>query len=765
MDKSSLRAKRSGARQSRKLLSLGCWLSWIASSLALLAMTENGAMAVPAAAAAAAPLLVKANQTTYASSLDKIVASGNVLVYHNDRTLLANEVVFERHQGTIEADCEGWMRTLSGDLIWAQHVTLEEDLDKGKLTQLRILMADNSRFAAVEGLYHHEDTDLWGAVYSPCRVCQNAEAVTPLWQIKADQVTHNKQDEVLVYKNARLEIMGVPVIYTPYFRHPDPTVKRKTGLLVPVFSTSKDLGFIFGQPIYAVISDDSDTTITPILTSKQGPIIIGEYRKRFRNSMWLLHGSYTQTHNLPNFAGSTLPSPTPNRWHAIAKGRAELTDDHLLTMDLNRASDTTYLRRYPVLPQKSFLIPKDKNLTSTVRLEQFLEKSYASAAFYSFQTDNKPITPLVAPLADYHYRSTPGLYGETFETTFNFLSLTRQLDIPGKFPKDSQRVSTSVGGQVPYISPWGDEWKGEMWLRGDAYRLNHFRKHSMIAPHLHTEGRLFPQGALRWRYPFISYTSTSSWLVEPEAMFISSPTMGNKQRFPNEDADNVELDYTNLFKLNRFSGLDRLDCGNRLVYGLNNSWQFPSARRIVLFLGRTSRLDHQQVLPPGVGEDAHGSDIITRLKVEPAEWLNLRHQSRLQHKDMHPRVAETYVIVGNRKLRLQTGHIYISPQPTLNINQINQVNWQISTQAISQWTIAFAESRNVRGGVLARLLTFSYQNECLQMDIGAYQTAYQDRDIRPDVGMLFKLTFKNLGTFSPLASPNSPSDIFNSFFS
>lgn len=729
----------------------------------LLAMTLGSSSLQ--AAAEQQPLLIKASQATYASTLDKIVANGNVLVYHNNRTLLAKRVIFERRQGTIETEGDAWLRTPTGDFIWAQHIWLEQDLETGKLAQLRIIMADNSRFAAVEGLYHNEDTNLWNAVYSPCRVCKSATDTKPLWQIKADQVTHNSQEKIVEYTNAYLEIMGVPVAYTPYFRHPDPSVKRKSGLLVPIFGRTKDLGLIIGQPLYAVLSEDSDTTVTPLLTSQQGPVIIGEYRKRFRNSLWRFHSSYTHTRHLPNLTDSMLPVPTSNRWHFIVKGRAELTDFHLLTVDFNRASDTTYLRRYPILPQKSFMIPKDKNLTSTINLEQFFEKSYASAAFYSFQTDNKTTTPLVAPLVDYHYRSLPGRYGETVEASFNFLSLTRRQDIPGKFPKDSQRASTTVGGQFPYISPWGDEWKGEVWLRGDVYRLKQFRTQPTIQPCMHSQGRLFPQGALRWRYPFISYTTTSSWLVEPEAMVITSPITANTLRYPNEDADNVELDYTNLFKLNRFPGLDRLDSGNRLVYGLNNSWQFAHLRRVAFFVGKTTRLDHHQILPSGAGEDAHGSDVITRFKMDPTEWLSLRHRSRLEQKKLHPRVAETSVIIGNSTLKLQTGHIYIFPQPNLNIPRIDQVNWQVSSQAIEQWTISFAESRNLRGGVLARLLSFNFQNECLQMSIGGYQTTYRDRDIRPDTGMLFQLNFKNLGAFSPITSPTSPSDIFNGFFS
>ena len=45
------------------------------------------------------------------------------------------------------------------------------------------------------------------------------------------------------FEDGTFEVFGVPVAYIPYFYYPDPTVKRRSGLLAPEFSNSDDLGF------------------------------------------------------------------------------------------------------------------------------------------------------------------------------------------------------------------------------------------------------------------------------------------------------------------------------------------------------------------------------------------------------------------------------------------------------------------------------------------------------------------------------------------
>ena len=91
---------------------------------------------------------------------------------------------------------------------------------------------------------------LWNGVYSPCEVCKKQPNSVPLWQLRANKIIHDKEEKEIVYHNAFMDFWGVPIFYTPYFFHPDATVKRKTGLLTPFFGQSTDLGTIFSQPVF-----------------------------------------------------------------------------------------------------------------------------------------------------------------------------------------------------------------------------------------------------------------------------------------------------------------------------------------------------------------------------------------------------------------------------------------------------------------------------------------------------------------------------------
>ena len=85
------------------------------------------------------------------------------------------------------------------------------------------------------------------------------------------------------YEDAVLEMYGIPVAYFPYFWHADPSVKRESGLLVPSVGASSKLGLFVAQPYYWVIDDQSDATFTPMVTTKPGPQLDIEYRRRFND--------------------------------------------------------------------------------------------------------------------------------------------------------------------------------------------------------------------------------------------------------------------------------------------------------------------------------------------------------------------------------------------------------------------------------------------------------------------------------------------------
>src|SRR6185437_14253202 len=115
----------------------------------------------------------------------------------------------------------------------------------------------------------------------------------------------------------------------PYFWHADPSVKRASGLLFPSAGVSSHLGAFFAQPYYWVIDDQSDATITPMMTTRAGPEIDLEYRRRFNNGYLLLNGSAGYLDNSPQ---GTI----------YAKGQFDFDETWRWGFDINRASSADY---------------------------------------------------------------------------------------------------------------------------------------------------------------------------------------------------------------------------------------------------------------------------------------------------------------------------------------------------------------------------------------------------------------------------------------
>ena len=124
-------------------------------------------------------------------------------------------------------------------------------------------------------------------VYTTCAL---KKGKCPPWKITAKKVIHDKTKKTIYYKNAWLNFWDVPVIYFPFYFHPDPTVKRQSGFLRP-YMTSGGVGTAFNLPYYFALDDHKDLTIFPrIYENGENPLMQFEYRhvteklKQYQNS-------------------------------------------------------------------------------------------------------------------------------------------------------------------------------------------------------------------------------------------------------------------------------------------------------------------------------------------------------------------------------------------------------------------------------------------------------------------------------------------------
>ena len=111
-----------------------------------------------------------------------------------------------------------------------------------------------------------------------------------------------------------------------------------------------------------------------------------------------------------------------------------------------------------------------------------------------------------------------------------------------------------------------------------------------FAPGDSTELRAMPTVGLEYRYPFISVQSWGTQTIEPIAQVIVRPNETSIGKLPNEDSQSLIFDDTNLFKIDKFAGWDRIEGGGRANVGIQYTTQFNRGGSISTVFGQSYQL-------------------------------------------------------------------------------------------------------------------------------------------------------------------------------
>lgn len=718
--------------------------SWLIAVAALWlhgASLASGARAASSEPGSQTPFLLKADDVTFDDNLGLVVARGNVEIAQGDRVLMADTVTYNQKTDVMTAAGHVSLLEATGEVTFAEYAEFSDDLKNGVVDSIRMILADNSRLAANGGRrIGGVTTEMSKAVYSPCDLCKDNPSRAPLWQIKAVRVTHDSVAKDVAYHDASMEIFGVPVGYLPYFSHADPTVRRRSGFLAPSYGSSTDLGSFVRAPYYWAIAQNQDATISPMYTTDQGLVMAGEYRQRLVKGEFQFSGSYTHP---------TDPPPgAENRGHIRGRGRFDLDDTWRSGFTLLRSTDDTYLRRYKFPAGENLFGSADKALTSTAFVEGFRRRNYARATAYSYQglraTDDPGKTPLILPLAEYNFRGEPDRHGGRFNIDTSVLSLTRDEST------DSRRVSVKSSWNLPHIGTAGDIYNLNASLQTDLYNVDGVPTPGN--PNLMQEGftgRVFPQLQFNWRYPFVRHEGTTTQFFEPIAGFVVAPRGGNPDKIPNEDSIDVEFDDLNLFRDTRFTGVDRVEGGQRVVYGMRGGLYGAGGGSSSAFLGQSFRFNRDSPYAAGTGLEDRLSDVVGRLSISPNNLLDFLYRFRFNAEDLRSRRNEVTMGIGPPRLRLDLTYLFFDEErATSQFGDREELSGALTVGLTDYWS-AFASARRNLAETDAGFISLGgglqYSDECLIFLASLSRRFTQDRDLMPSTTLLFQVVFKNLG--------------------
>ena len=267
-------------------------------------------------------------------------------------------------------------------------------------------------------------------VYTACAPCKDDPKKPPLWQVKGARIIHDQTEKMLYFENAQLEFFGVPMAYLPYFSTPDPTVKRKTGFLMPGYQHGTRPTASASKPrIYCALAPDYDATFNPRFTTRQGVLLQGEFRQRLIDGSYQIRAYGIDQLDQGAFAGQ--PGDRQFRGGVDTKGQFALNDKWVWGWDGVLLSDYYFFSDYRLAQYKdplgSFLsLPTEA--ISQLYLTGVGNRSFfdARTIYYLSFSGNQNQVPVIHPVIDYSNVINSPIFGGEFSYKTNFTSLTRE---------------------------------------------------------------------------------------------------------------------------------------------------------------------------------------------------------------------------------------------------------------------------------------------------------------------------------------------------
>ncbi len=671
------------------------------------------------------------------------------------QTVKADEITFNQQTSKLTADGHVALIEPDGNVVFAEHIDLDQDLSNGFGQKVSGLLSDNSRFIANAAQRRDGHVlDMTQAIYSPCNLCETNPREAPLWQLKANRINHDTDTHDVQYEDAWMEFMGVPVFYTPYLAHPDPGVKRRQGFLAPTVGLSTTIGDSIRIPYYIDLAPDKDLTISPTFSTEDKAQIAGEYRERWDTGKLRLDASGTVTDLTTDNGAIKQDQP---RGHIRGDAVFDLDEYWRAGGDLFLTSDDTYLQRYR--------IGAPDILQNRAYVEGFDHRDYAAAEAFYFQDTRAGVTqrePFVIPRLTGDAYSDPdaSAIGGRFEITGGFLSLQR----PGSSNVDTNRLSTSLNWSRTDTAPVGIVSTLSANALTDGYLANNYVNPSNgLARDQSTDARFFPSLQGTASYPLARQFGTVQQTLEPIVSVFTAPVVCGNDRIPNEDSLDFELDDTNIFRANRFTGEDRLEGGTRVTYGVKTGVYGYGGGSSSAFFGQSYRFRSDDNFAIGSGLEDRFSDYVGRIELDPASWLLADYSVRLDKDDLSPRKHELSATVGSNPLTVQAGYLYINQDniiPGTNSNESEELSGSATINVTDYWSVTLGQRRSFAPttGPLTSSAGVAYNDECLNFAVTAERDHTTRADLETGTSFYLRLLFKNLGG---IETPTSAGNVFS----
>ncbi|WP_293613357.1 LPS assembly protein LptD [Ponticaulis sp.] len=694
-----------------------------------------------------------------------MIAEGNVIARYEGRQLTADRVIYNLETQKVHAIGNVRIMDPDGTVRTAEELEVDGSLSDGVAANFAAQLPQDAVVVARTAARDESGSNsLEYVIYTACPICE-AEGSDPTWTLRARRAVQNAETQMITYEGAVFELRGIPVLYLPYFAHPDPSTERRSGLLTPTPELSSKLGFVYEQPYYWAISESSDLTITPKLYTNVNSALNLDYRRRFYSGDLSISTSMAYDYEFDsngdrqftnrngrivddpaNFTGELFPSEEKFRGHMFAEGEFEISDVWDWGFAIEEVSDDLYPRRYDI---SDWNTPRGLVDTNPLRL---LNQIYLVGQTDNFYTDviSYNAQGLSATDDDGMFaRVTPSVYANQIVDwgDYGITSLEGTLAVLDRSGgDDTRRITTSADWQNSFISPGGVVLEPMVRVRADYYDYS-IAETTTSAAYEDSQGRTYGLAAATLRYPLIRRGEDLSITFEPIMTVAYSEASVDNGILPNEDSAKYELDHTTMFEADPFTQQDLLETGGRIAAGFRTTFSFDNGLTLRSTFGRrwsdetdpafsyASNLAGTQsdYLVGGSVDFGNAFSFATNMRVDD-DFEVQRTESRMTLNWWRMSGAASYFNIGE--------DVSFDETPT----QRQAIALSASFEVSDDLDLMYRISRNLETNLnQIQAVALRWSDECSFFQIGWQQRQITDRGIGDSNSITFGFGFNTLG--------------------
>ena len=577
--------------------------------------------------------------------------------------------------------------------------------------------------------------------FTSCKSTNEKEGC-PYWNLNADLVTHDKEKREIIYKNASLDLNNIPVLYTPYFSHPDPSVKRKEGFLAPSFSSlGADIGTTIKVPYFYPISQSADFTISPVYYFKQNPLLLGEYREKFKNGDLSIEGGFTQ-----GYKEITSTQTDGSRHHLYGNLNLNFVDKILDQSEFNtkiqRTNNPTYLRVNKINSTvdgfKRNLVKEDETkLTNEIYLNSFGKNeslNFKTAAYQNISTTKAS--------DQYEY-----LLPEIVYTKYNLLN-NNNLNFSSNFKSlntNTNQNKTTFINNLDYSTP--ESYNTNL---GIGYKfltkINNINYYSDYrTPNENLNSQINPVVGLDTSLPFAKISKESEQYLIPRILTRYSPG-----KMTNAKSNDTSLNTDNLFSINRMNSDELIEKDLSFNIGLDWMWKEKIVNKnkpaeAAFSIGQVVKFNEDPDMPTKSSLQNKSSDFVTKANYLSPGNFDVTIKNTLDNGFNH-----VYYNDINFKKFLDQGK-----QGEINFNFYEKNNHigneryakaNLASYLTDNTKLTISTDRNLKTDLTnSHKLGLENENECIRYGFYFQKNYSSDKDLKPATSIFFGVTLLPFG--------------------